>query len=532
MKNIKYFILTLLATTVLYSCSDGFLKEDVYDFKTNVNFYLTAEDADQAMVGTYKYLADFYRQSMIEPLTQNTGAFLKNRTTVYMSGAYGATEKEITQTWQNGFKLINGCNDVIYNVNKMGDDIIDADVKNSILGEARFLRGWAYFVLVRMYMNLPIKLEPTQGFEDAMVGLSSSEDIYEQVIVPDLEFAMDNLPYTRVASDNGRVTKGAAAAALAKVYMTRAGYNPMTKEFSPSASDYWVKARDYAKFVMDSCNYSLVPDFAKLWELGNKNTSESILEVQYLRGVVTGSAYSKIFTPSKSGLSAKGGGWGRARMTQKSYDDFAGKYPGDYRIVSTIVNIDGLSGYNDIKKNKFVPVYPTKKYKKNQSWPYIAKWTDPDAPDNFAADNNFIVIRYADVLLMFAEAENEVNGGPTDAAYDAVDMVLERARNGDGSSGELEQPANWERTLTQDEFREAVFNERHFELMGELKLWFDLVRLGWDKFRTFKEEDNAHGYKPAALQAGIYERNMYYPIPSLEISSNDAISVTDQNPGY
>ena len=380
-------------------------------------------------------------------------------------------------------------------------------------------------------MNIPIKLESTQGFDGVMIGLSPSEDVYDQVIVPDMEFALENLPYTRVASENGRVTKGSAAAALAKVYMTMAGYNPMTKQFSPNASEYWAKARDYAKFVMDSCSYTLVPDFAELWELGNKNTSESIFEVQYLRGTGTGSGYSKIFTPSKSGLSAKGGGWGRARMTQKSYDDFDTKYPGDYRLVSTIVNIDGQSGYHDIKKDKFVPVYPTKKYnKKNQSWPYVAKWTDPEAPDNFAADNNFIVIRYADVLLMFAEAENEVNG-PSADAYAAVNQVLARGRHADGT--EREEPADWvEGSLTQDEFREAVFNERHFELMGELKLWFDLVRLGWDKFRTFKEEDNAYGYKPDALKAGVYERNMYYPIPNLEISSNDAISVTDQNPGY
>ena len=518
MKNIKSFLVIFLFSLLLYSCSDGWLKEEVYDFKSNTNFYETAEDANQAMIGTYKFLADLYRQSMIEMLTQNTGAFNKGKlNTSWISGTYSSSTKEINLTWQYAFQLINGCNDVIANVKDMD---IDENQKNIILGEAHFLRGWSYFLLVRMYLQVPIKLEPTNGFDGVMVPLSPASQVYDEVIIPDIEFAKANCPYTWPASNTGRITKGAAAAALAKVYLTLAG--------NEAGSEYWAKARDEAKWVMDSCSYSLVPDFGKLWELGNKNTSESIFEVQFLRGVATGSAYPKIFTPSKSGLAAKGGGWGRSRCTQKNYDDFVGQYPGDYRIEKTFVTIDGQSGYVDIRNGKFVPVYPTKKYnKKNQSWPYIGKWKDPDAPDNFAADNNFIVIRYAEVLLIFAEAENEVNG-PSDDAYDAVDMILERARNADGTP--REEPANWERTLSQEEFRDKVWNERRFELMAEMKLWFDLVRLGVDKFISFKEADNDYGYKP--VKHGVYEKNMYYPIPTLEISSNDAISVSEQNPGY
>ncbi|NPA35361.1 MAG: RagB/SusD family nutrient uptake outer membrane protein [Chlorobi bacterium] len=519
MKNIKYFILIILGATTLFSCSDGFLKENVYDFKSNNNFFQTPDDADQAMIGTYKFLADMYRQSMIEMLTQNSGAFNKHRlSTVWISGTYTSATKEIYQTWQYAFQLINGCNDVIANVETMSS--IDDSTRNIIIGEARFLRGWTYFVLVRMYLQLPIKLEPTRNVEDVMIPLSPSADIYEQVIIPDLEFAKENCPVRWSAANTGRATSGAAAAALAKVYLTLAG--------NEDGSEYWAKARDEAKWVMDNGGYSLVSDFGKLWETGVKNTEESIFEVQYMRGVNTGSGYAKIFTPGKSGLAAKGGGWGRSRITQKNYDDFANAYPGDYRIEKSTVTIDGLSGFIDIRKDKFIPVYPTKKYnKKTQAWPYVGKWIDPEAPDNFAADNNFIVIRYADVLLIYAEAENEVNG-PTAEAYDAVDMILERARNADGTP--REQPANWERTLTKEEFRDKVWNERRFELLGELKLWFDLVRKGWDKFRQFKEDDNAYGFKP--VPHGVYEKNMYYPIPSLEISANDAISVEDQNPGY
>ncbi len=526
MKNIKYLLIAILSAGFLFSCQKDFLEEDVYDFRSNVNFYETPEDANSAMIGTYKFLADLYRQSMIEMLTQNSGAFVKHRlSTPWISGTYTSSTKEVAWTWQYAYQLINGCNDVILNVEKMEN--IDDSLRNVILGEAHFLRGWAYFVLVRLYRRVPIRLEPTNGIRNAMKPLSESQKVYDEVIIPDLKFAKAHLPLMWDESNKGRVTWGAATAALAKVYLTLAG--------NDEASPYWEMARDEAKEVIGSGIYALVPDFGKLWELGSKNTVESIFEVQYLRGTNTGSGYAKIFTPAGSRMAAKGGGWGRSRCTQKNYDDFFLSYSNDsvvdYRIEKTFI-----SKYIKYKKGtaKETPVYPTPKYKK-EAWPYIKKWVDPEAPDNFAADNNFIVIRYADVLLMFAEAENEVNG-PTDEAYTAVDQLLDRARHADGT--ERTVPANWERTLTKEQFRDKVWNERRFELAGELHLWFDLVRRGWDKFRQFKEDDNNYKKNMLGLKVlkpvkhGVYKKNMYLPIPTLEISSNDSIDVTDQNPGY
>ncbi len=509
-KYIKY-LLAILFLPLAFSCSD-FLEEEVFDMKTSNNFWQKPEDAELAMVGTYKYLADTYRQSLIEMLTQNSGAFNKRKaSTVWISGSYTSATKEIYQTWEGFFRLIDKSNDVIANVSKM--DVLTDEEKSAIIGEARFLRGWSYFMLVRMYTKAPIKLEPTTGFDNAYAPLSTADEIYSTVIIPDFEYAFNNCQAKQPASNTGRITKGAAAAALAKVHLTIAG--------NTSGSEHWKEARDWAKWVIDNGGYSLVNDFSQLW--GTKNTSESVFEVQFLRGVLTGSGYSKIFTPAKSGWSAKGGGWGRSTCTQKNYDDFAKQYKGDYRIDVTFT-----ASYNDIRNGKSIPVYPTKKYNKKQnSWPYIAKWKDPDAPDNFAADNNFIVIRYADVLLMFAEAENEVNG-PTGEAYDAIDQILARARAADGT--EREVPANWTRDLSQKDFSEKVWNERRYELCAEQHLWFDLVRKGKDKFIAFKEADNAHGYK--LIDHGVYAKNMYFPIPTLEISSNPMISVEEQNEGY
>lgn len=517
----KTIISIVILLLILTSCDD-FLKEEAYDMKTSNSFFITEDDAEMAIIGTYSCLADAYRQSPIEMLTQNTGAFNKtSKTNEWVSGAYNAATKEVYQTWQYFFTLIDRANDVIANVSEMS--VLEDQKKNAIIGEALFLRAWSYFVIVRMYLQAPIKLESTTGFENAYQALASSEEVYNEVIIPDLEFTFNHCPAEYPEAHSGRITQGAAAAALAKVYLTMAG--------ADAASPHWETARTWAKWVIDNGKYELAGDFNDLWT--KKNTPESIFEVQYLRGVITGSGYAKIFTPSKSGWAAKGGGWGRSACTQKNYDDFRFAYEGegadlnlapqDYRVKITFVD-----QYERIDNGKVTTMYPYAGYKKkNDSWPYIAKWKDAEAPDNFAGDNNFIVIRYADVLLMFAEAENEVNG-PTAEAYDAVDLVLERARQADGTP--RMQPANWERTLTREEFRDKVWNERRFELCAEQHLWFDLVRKGWDKFRTFKEADNAYGYKPQ--QHGVFEKGMYFPIPATEIAANDSIDISDQNPGY
>ncbi|TRX70199.1 RagB/SusD family nutrient uptake outer membrane protein [Carboxylicivirga sp. M1479] len=509
MKKILVYIMSVILL-VSAGCTD-FLTEEVFDMKTSNNFFTKEADLDLAITGVYSTVADVYRQKTIEMLLYNSGAFNKRKSTHdFIGGNYTSLHKDIAEVWQYLYKTIDSTNDLLSNTMKMGDAASE-EKKNAIMAEARFLRAWSYFMVVRMFTKGPLKLEPTTSLDNAYVDVSSGEALYDKVIMPDLQYALEFLPDEPI--NIGRVTKGAAAAVLAKVYITLAGND----ENSP----YWVQARDMAQWVMTNGGYSLAPDFADLWL--TKNTGEAIFEVQFMRGLETGSAYSKLFNPSGSGWSAKNGGWGRCTCTQKNYDDFANLYPGDYRIDVTFT-----AEYLDVNKNKLTPVYPTDGYNKNSgAWPYIAKWKDPEAPDNAAGDNNFIVIRYADVLLMFAEAENEVNG-PTDDAYNAIDEVLNRARNANGTT-RLE-PANWERTLDKAGFREKVWNERRFELTAEQHLFFDLVRKGWDKFRTFKEDDNTYGRK--IVKHGVFERNMYYPIPSLEIAANDSINVSDQNQGY
>jgi hypothetical protein len=170
-----------------------------------------------------------------------------------------------------------------------------------------------------------------------------------------------------------------------------------------------------------------------------------------------------------------------------------------------------------------------KAYKTKET--YVGKWTDPRAPDNEAGENNFIVIRLADVYLMYAEAVNEVGGVNPPEEY--VNLLLERARNADGKY--RVQPANWEPIYSQEELREKIWNERRFELSAELQLWFDLVRRGKDFFINFKKTDNAFVddvYGSKEHLHAVLERNILFPIPLIEISANDKIDLSEQNPGY
>ena len=161
MKNIKYISFVLLAVITFNSCK-SILDEEVYNFKTKDEFYQTKEDAEMAIRGAYSDLAGLYSQVLIEMTLEMSGAFGKSgQTNAFISATMNSTTKEVREAWFISYKLINTCNDVISNVDKMDTLKINKDHKNRIIAEARFLRSWSYFNLVRMYNNVPIKLTPT-----------------------------------------------------------------------------------------------------------------------------------------------------------------------------------------------------------------------------------------------------------------------------------------------------------------------------------------------------------------------------------
>jgi hypothetical protein len=318
--------------------------------------------------------------------------------------------------------------------------------------------------------------------------------------------------------------------------------------FDKSAGEYWQLAYDNAIAVYNSHTYSLVPNFADLWVYTNKHTEESIIELEM--NYVTGSCpFMYRYLPGyweELPLTNSSNNYGQVRPSREAWDEHNDRYPGDWREActyldykykcNTTVENDNYRGmqyylYPYTKEN-----YPEQGVAKYEPLPYIRKWVDP----TFTAGNanvNFIIYRYADLLLTLAEVANELGKTPEAVGY--VNEVLLRARN--AGTEQRTEPADWDMGMSQEDVRSALRVERRCELKGELHEWFDSRRFGVE---YLTELINIHNARLAAmtslstydftLPTGYNEvkKNMLLPFPNAEITANYNISTEDQNFGY
>lgn len=366
-------------------------------------------------------------------------------------------------------------------------------------GQALFFRARNFFLGLEMYGPIPLVTEAPSGenFPNSTVP-----ELYNQTIA-DLQEIVDNnyLPkWTALAAeDKGRITSGAAKSLLAKVYLSRS-YNAAAQSGDVD------KAVQYAKDVIDNEGYDLftepilaengIDTLYTAYEVAflpeSKNGKEGIWEYQFYPGV-SGSGVNNVFL-----LSGYGGTWGddRLRATELLYNSFE---PGDLRKKSYIYG-DVISPYSGdtISTNGFI---------------YMKKFWDPDLNNGrgrFA--NNWPFIRFADVLLIYAEALNKQNNGPTAEALTAINRVRSRAGLPD-----LTGPG----TFTYETFLKAIQDERFHELAGEGHRLRDLRRWG---FATLKER-----VEMSNPNASVEPHEVLYPIPSEELSQNPLMV---QNNGY
>jgi hypothetical protein len=279
--------------------------------------------------------------------------------------------------------------------------------------------------------------------------------------------------------------------------------------------------------VVTNGGYVLQPSFAALFTAGNENTKESIIEIQYTISGGPNGQFCNFFAPGGSTLTplATNGPFGRNRVNKDIFDRHRTQYPGDPRIdVSYVYN-----SYTKIVGGSQT-VYPANTT--TQGWPYIKKFIDPAYVATFS-NRNFIYLRYADVLLMLAEAENEINGPAN--AYQYVNQVLARARNTTTPAATV--PADWS-GLTQDQFRDLILRERRYELIGECHLYHDVRRRGAAYLKAFFIEHNTHSAFSAAndktypTDDATVNKLLLMPIPEKEINANTMIGPEHQNPGY
>jgi hypothetical protein len=350
--------------------------------------------------------------------------------------------------------------------------------------------------------------------------MSTSQEIYE-LIIADAQKAESLLPDKSGITD-GRPAKYTANMLLAKVYMQLASNK------TASESDNWQKA--YNEAIKVYGKYNLVKDFVSLWNpKTSDNTTESVFEIQ--GNVENTLRMIQLWTPGTGNLGMSC--WGRFKPNLEVYDKHVAAYPNDPRIKYTFVTQWLKFSANGTTTTQVT--YPTFKTRNNKdkSYPYGYKYYIKDVNLlNYDTDMNLVVFRYADLLLMLAEIENELNG--PNNAYKYVNEVLARARIAGGVVSD--QPADWT-GLNQSSFRDKIMNEYQFELLGEGHDWFNVRRRGYALFKmNVIDAHNNHKLYDFTKQRDVRypdnERIMVMPIPEDEINANPKISASDQNSGY
>jgi starch-binding outer membrane protein, SusD/RagB family len=405
--------------------------------------------------------------------------------------------------WTGYYSLINDCNTTIEAVNTNTDITASDAIKQQTIGEARFIRGYAYFMLVRLYGRVP--LIDTLFSDPAAqnnIPQSSATQIYS-FIENDLQFAIANLPVSWDRKFVGRATSGAAQGLLAKVYLTQ---------------KKWGMAMNAAKAVMNSGQYGFanppsgMSSYDYVFREVGENSRESLFEVQGTASREEPTAFGIQYTQVQSvrGAGEWNYGWGFNTPSQALADAYES---GDPRRARTILftstpTTPGVTIYGEV-----TPVgLPNPRY--NQK-----VYTDPAIKAAVGSRSgwwmNIRILRYADVVLMFAEAANEVGGAENIAeAKAALNSVRARARAGNASI--LPDVT----TDDQDELREAIHQERRVELAMEHDRFFDLVRWG-------KAQEALHAVGKTNFSEG---RDVLLPIPQVQIDLSQG--KLTQNPGY
>jgi len=528
------------ALAVLGACGDH-LTEVPYSFVSPQNFYRNADDALAALSGAYDgfqadvdalgvddteyygrhfwMLADYPTETMTLRLGATNERTMPDIFTVTPSHNY------VIGIWQSAFHAVNRANSVISNV--PGITAMDAALRDRIVAEAKFLRAYHYFNLVRLFGGVPLYLEETRSLEDLRRPRATQAEVY-QAIIADLETAVPALPARYTGRDVGRVTSGAARALLAKAYLQYGAVGG-------GGAAAFTQAERWAREVVNSAQYSLLASYAAVFSQTNENNAEVIFDIQNTRAAGAGGhmcdQYAPRPLPSQSDFP-----W-----CDSQNPSFGVEWPFYYSYHADDTRRAATWLLTYTKKSGATVTWDSTQAAVNAYGhfsPVPHKYMDkvPGSQDG-AEEPNFILIRYADVLLSLAEAINE-NAGPTEEARGLVNQVRRRA-------GVPEIPTG----LSKAQMKDAIFLERRWELAGEGHGHFDSQRhWAWAKARIEQFSTAAarsfwnRPRVPSSCSSciprdssvpkvtlSLDDNDRFYPIPSEAISVNPLLV---QNPGY
>ncbi|GAB3525033.1 RagB/SusD family nutrient uptake outer membrane protein [Emticicia fontis] len=513
---LKNFSKIFVSGAILFSavgCSD-FLKENAPSNLTPTSFYTIPDHAESAIASAYADMRIIYDgagifsstwQLLEAPTGTSTTETAQNSDLNNLYGlVYDGNTQHVINYWNGLYKVVAQANQVLEKVPPITP--MDAAQKNRILGEAKFLRAWAYFYIVRLWGDAPLVTKPqTASSEDFFPSRAPQEEIYK-LIVDDLTAAEGaGLAWM---NSNGRVSTAAVKSLLAKVYLTMAGF-PLNK-----GAAHYKLAADKANEVITYANanpssINLFPTYYDVHKESLKNTVEHIFMVQY-NTTVAGNPMDNMYPNFKPVTYNGPSGTGSTVPTPQFYNSFE---KGDLRAK----NQEGYFYTSYYTNGNGAPF--------ELGAPYIFKHfniTANGGPGVAGSRNNNLnvpLIRYAEVLLTYAEAQNEV-GGPSQGAYDAFKRIRDRAQ--------LTTPALG--TYSKDSFREAVWRERWHELCYEGITWFDMVRLRKVYNEATNGFDNFVGHVNPSSKQALADKHLLMPLGKQEMLNNP--NLKPQNPGY
>ena len=473
----------VLATALLLlnSCHDSFLEEKVYSNITPLNFYKTESDAKAALSSVYNTMRQhdsFQRQIIL------AGEYPGEATWANASGEAWRTELDqftwttsstgFYQMWAMLYKMIDRTNTVLMYVDNI--DFTTAGYREQVIGEARFLRGLAYLYLIRLYDNVPLKTEENMT-EIEVTNEGTADAVWAQIFA-DFEYAKGNLKAKNTGADVGRATAGAAQTLLAKAYLSYAG-KPWNK------TEYWSRAAQEAKSAIDNSayGYALEANYERVFSLDNEHGPEYIFSVEYESFIGQGWDWPT-FTGIRSGDQLQLDGWSSLVAETEFFNTM--EVTDKRRSGTFVLSYKGISNPDQ-----------TYTYPGNISLPHYNKYEDPEDVGNGTGDYamNHYITRFPDLLLMHSEAENEANG-PNDNALSGINRVRERAG----------LPLLKASDFTKESLREAIYQERIWELCQEGHAWFDMKRMGLMEKRIKKHT--------------VTEKHYVFPIPQRELDAN------------
>jgi hypothetical protein len=504
MKKIIELSVIAFAFLAMSSCKK-FLAENPPSAYTPANYYTSLVQAQNSVNGIYASISTLYSQGgnfddlgllLLEMPTGQASTDISqstnNQELLHLSTS--SSNLYVRQWWRTCYKGIDAANLAIANISVMPTSVVSSTQKSQLIGQAQFLRAWFYFYLVRIYGDVPLLTTPTTGTAGSQIPRNPTKDIYEKLIVPDLLSAeQSGLPFV---DHTGRVSLGAIKALLAKVYETMAGY-PLQQ------ADKYALAKAKALEVISSNQFTFYSNYDQFRDPANDNQMENIFMAQFSSTYWSSPMFNWTL-PLFTAVSAANAGTGALTPDLTFYKSFA---PGDKRGQEYQYFFSHYASQATGADVVFTTGQHIFKYFDNAA--YTA---------NGPSGKCFPIMRLTDIMLLYAEAQNEADGTPDVNSI----MYLNQIRSRAGLTPLV--------ALTQSQFREAVWRERNHELCYENITWFDMVRTQ----KAYDTKNDAFiplvGYTfPYWSNITFASKNLLFPLPQSEIQANPKLT---QNPGY